>query len=724
MTSNSFHQVRVALSFLLVFVAGFQMVQASALRPLGPRHSIPLNGTWQIGQGGMDAPPADFTHSIPVPGLADMASPAFTEVGKVSTQREAFWYRRSFRIDRAIPEIAILKLRKARYGAWVWINGELAGEHLPCFTPAEFDVRHHLREGENDILIRIGANREALPSSQPTGWDFEKYLFKPGIYDSVEIILTGAPFLRNVQTVPKVETKSVRVVAELVGGRNPSQFALRAGVLAAGSRASAGKRTIPIQLGAGEERTVDFEISLAEARLWSPEDPFLYELQLETGGDAARVRFGLRNFHFDPVSRLPILNGKPCFLRGSNITLYRFFEDADRGGLPWDEAWVRKLHRQMKAMNWNSLRYCIGFPPEFWYDIADEEGILIQDEFPVWVLNGKSNKCPEDLTAEALIPEYSAWMRERWNHPSVVIWDAQNESNTPETGKARDAVRHLDLSERPWDNGWGMPGRPTDTVESHPYFFSRIFNSGKPVPGKPFHLSEIAQASLRPRVRPAQVDLPNPIIINEYDWLWLNRDASPTNLTAPVYLSLLGPDSTVEQRRHLHARYVAALTEFWRCHRQVAGVMHFCSLGYSRDGSQPRPLGGSTSDDWIDLQGLRYEPHFAEYVKEAFAPVGLMLDFWADSLAAGHGSEMPVIAINDLEKTWTGQLRLRLLRGLEVISEEAQDCVINPFGERRLSFSFKAPGDPGAYTLEAALIRPDAPPTRSLRDFKVLPPTP
>ena len=37
-------------------------------------------------------------------------------------------------------------------------------------------------------------------------------------------------------------------------------------------------------------------------------------------------------------------------------------------------------------MNWNSLRYCIGFPPDFWYDIADEVGFLIQDEFPIWYL--------------------------------------------------------------------------------------------------------------------------------------------------------------------------------------------------------------------------------------------------------------------------------------------------------------------------------------------------
>ena len=46
-------------------------------------------------------------------------------------------------------------------------------------------------------------------------------------------------------------------------------------------------------------------------------------------------------------------------------------------------------------MHWNSVRYCIGFPPEMWYDIADEEGLLIQDEFPIWYWD----KWPAELDA-------------------------------------------------------------------------------------------------------------------------------------------------------------------------------------------------------------------------------------------------------------------------------------------------------------------------------------
>ena len=158
----------------------------------------------------------------------------------------------------------------------------------------------------------------------------------------------------------------------------------------------------------------------------------------------------MRSFRFDPKTGRAVLNGKPYFLRGTNVCIYRFFEDPPRGDRPWREEWVRRLHRAFRSMHWNSIRYCIGFPPEMWYRIADEEGLMIQDEFPIWQ---GGNGRPE-LKSDALVKEYTEWMRERWNHPCVVIWDAQNETVTTETGKAIQAVRHLDLSDRPWDNGW------------------------------------------------------------------------------------------------------------------------------------------------------------------------------------------------------------------------------------------------------------------------------
>ena len=158
-----------------------------------------------------------------------------------------------------------------------------------------------------------------------------------------------------------------------------------------------------------------------------------------------------------------MLNGRPYYLRGSNITIYRFFEDAARADLPWRQEWVRSLHRQIKSIHWNSLRYCIGFPPESWYDIADEEGLLIQDEFPIWLLGAEWRHDPSE-------PD------RREDRPGIHRMDAgtmepsmRRHLGRPERklhagdGKAIQAVRKLDLSNRPWDNGWAEPQADTDS---------------------------------------------------------------------------------------------------------------------------------------------------------------------------------------------------------------------------------------------------------------------
>ncbi len=677
----------------------------ASLRPVAPRQALSLDGTWGIEEGGLDAVPRAFTHTVPVPGLADMARPAFAQVGEKCSLRRAFWYRRTFTVAGPVPGVAILKLHKARYGTRVFLNGRLAGEHLPCFTPALLDVKPFLKgDGqENELVIRVGADRSCLPPGQPTGWDFEKYRYVPGIYDSVELILTGAPTVVNVQAVSDLARKAVRVVADIEGaGADGVEVTVQVTEARGGRIAGGGK--------ARARQTLDLVVPIENCRPWSPEDPFLYEVRVSTGRDAVATRFGMRSFTFDPALKRAVLNGRPYLMRGTNVCVYRFFEDAARGDRPWRQEWVRRLHRQFKTMHWNSIRYCIGFPPDFWYDVADEEGFLIQDEFPIWTLSDD----PEKLRAEKIIPEYREWMRERWDHPCVVIWDGQNESNITASGRAIRAVRHLDLSNRPWENGWGEPQSPTDCAESHPYLFSRTAWGQKP-----FRLSELARHSGKPGLTPAQQKRDVAVLINEYDWLWLTRDGNPTSLTAKVYEDLLGKGSTVEQRRALHARCVAALTEFWRCHREAAGVLHFCGLGYSRPGDRPRPEGGATSDDFTDIEKLTFEPHFAEHVREAFNPVGLMLDFWAEAVPAGARQAVKVFVVNDLYRDWQGKVRLSVQRGGKAVSQQALDCTVKGLGRTILTFQTVMPAGPGAYTLVAELTDPEGRAVHSLRDFRV-----
>jgi beta-galactosidase len=681
------------------------------------RHVINLNGTWELTQGGMDSVPAVFEHKVPVPGLVDMAEPAFQDVGKKSQRRQAFWYRRTFTVNKDMPDVAILKIHKAKYGTKVFLNSRLVGEHLPCFTPALLDVRPFLKAAgeQNELIVRVGADRESLPEGMPTGWDFEKYLYIPGIYDSVELILAGAPYIERVQTVPDVENGKVKVVAEIENFNASESFDLYFQLREASTAKNVESGAVGIAASGKQNLAVDFDIPIKDCHLWTPENPFLYELRLATKGDDTSVRFGMRSFRFDKETGRAILNGKTYFMRGTNVCAYRFFEDADRGDKPWRAEWVRSLHRKFKSMNWNSIRYCIGFPPDLWYDIADEEGFLIQDEFPIWLLS----EAPEKPVAEKIIPEYTEWMQERWNHPCVVIWDAQNESVTEETGKATAAVRHLDLSNRSWNNGWAEPQSPNDCVEAHPYLFSRFFNpswSSKDFNG----LKDMVKVSPVPNLREAQRKFNVPIIINEYGWLWLNRDGTPTCLTAKVYEKLLGPDSTTEQRRLLYAKYLAALTEFWRCGRKCAGVLHFCGLGYSRPGDKPRPEGGATSDHFINLENLTFEPNFEKYVRDAFSPVGLMIDFWAEQLEAGSQQKFNVVLINDLPVVFEGPVRFAIERNGETVAEKSENCRIDGFDRIVLTFDMELPKQEDQYRLIAELIRADGTRVHSLRDFKVV----
>ena len=712
---------RIILSALtLVILAGI----ANAARAEGGRQIVSLDGAWQVDEGAMAAPPTVFTHTILVPGLLDMATPPFAEPGpKVAdravkaqkdTRRDAFWYRRAFRLPGPLPAVARLKIGKAMFGTRVFLNGKLLGDHAPCYTPGWFDARDALKTGENELIVRVGADRDAVAGRAQSGYDGEKSRYIPGIYDSVELILSGSPHIVNVQAVPDIDRQAVTVhswvrCSPRARRREAAFNRPRSGLAQGGRRGGLPDSRRRLRHRPGRRSVT---IPVRGCRLWSPEDPFLYELEVRGEADTLKTRFGMRSFRLDPATGRAILNGKPYFMRGSNVTLYRFFEDSKRGDKPWREAWVRRLHQAFREMHWNSLRYCIGFAPEAWYRIADEEGLMIQDEFPIWLGTLKE---PGQLDSEELAAEYREWMQERWNHPCVVIWDACNETYSPETGKAIRKVRGLDFSNRPWDNGWGEPVAAGDSDEAHPYHF--IFG-----PNQPFRLRDLAQdpgtkAGLLIAQPYAAEKLlrKNPIIINEYCGLWLNRDGTPTTLSRPVFDYLLDPPATTAKRRQLGARTMAALTEYFRAHRLAAGVLHFCGLGYSRPD-------GQTSDDWADLDKLAWDPDFHTYVRDAFAPVGLMLDVWADEYPPGKSQEFPVIVINDLSQPWKGEVRFRLSRGGETLVEQTVPAEVAGLGSTRLAFTATIPEQAADYQAEAALLATPAGPVRSLRDFAVLTP--
>ena len=375
--------------------------------------------------------------------------PEFDSVGFKYSKRNFFCYHRRFSVPDPLPPLVFLKINKAVYGTRVFVNGNEVGYNPFCFTPTLFSIRDFLRSGEeNEIAIQVGAYLDNVPDSIHSGQDYEKIKYIAGIYDDVALVLSDYPFIENIQVAPDIRNQQIRVVAEVISDMERESYSLIYEVEEAKSgKTVIGGKASSIHLKK-EKNVIDFKIPMEDCQLWSPEHPFLYQLKISTGKDSKIVRFGMRTFRFDKKSKRANLNGKPYSMLGTNVCIYRFFEDPLRNDLPWSREWVKKLHVRFKEMNWNCVRYCIGFPPEIWYDIADETVILIQDEYPLWGGNP---------SAEMLAEEYTRWMRERWNHPSVVIWDAQNENTTEASGQAINRVRNLDLSNRPWDNGFAPP---------------------------------------------------------------------------------------------------------------------------------------------------------------------------------------------------------------------------------------------------------------------------
>ena len=396
-------QPRLAQRTLVLCVA-LLLSAAAAETSRAARQEISLNGSWEIAEGSLDAMPREFDRQVPVPGLVDLAKPAFAEVGnaKSAEHRKAFWYRRSFTLDGPAPESAWLKVNKAMYGTRVFVNGKLVGDHLPCFTPGWFDVRPFLAPpGQpNELVIRVGI-RESLPKAIPDGWDPEKpnddHDYVPGIYDSVDADPLRAAAGRQRADGSRCGGKAVRVVAEIEGHAEPARPVMFRVSEAATRQGSRARLTRPVpKATAGEQSTCEFRSATAGSGRPNTRSSttWMFRRRATRCGRGSACGASV----WTTQTGHAVLNGRPYFLRGTTLCPYRFFADPKRGDLPWREDWVRKLHRVFKDMHWNSMRYCIGFPPEQWYRIADEEGLLVQDEFPLWCMNS----WPKEITSKVL----------------------------------------------------------------------------------------------------------------------------------------------------------------------------------------------------------------------------------------------------------------------------------------------------------------------------------
>ena len=690
------------------------------------RTTISLNGEWDFDQTELAFPPRKYTRKIPVPGLVHLARPKISQYEKFFKKPDGVelveqfnflerdytpmynWYKRKVFIDEKFKdEQLFLTIKKSQYVTRVFVNRHEVGASMECYTPMDFNITSAVKYGsDNEILIQVG-DRAWLPSEAAGGTDKEKVHYLPGIWDDVFITATGKMRVDKVLFLPSL-AKGLVTVKTLVRSLYPPQMLygdkmkdsckIEYCVKEKTTGRIVGKKMIVGEAKRDNRTYFETSISLDNPKAWTPDSPFLYEGEVSVYDqdelvDRYSVNFGMRDF--SRKGKFFTLNGDKFYLRGSNITLQRFFEDPDCQALAWDREWVKKLMVDLpKSIDWNAMRICVGIVPDFWYDLCDEYGIVLQNEWLYWQNHGWD---------EQVRKEYTNWVWSDGNHPSIVIWDAINENWDSYIGNTLiPKLKELDPT-RIWDAGYmtsDQMGTNDEMDEPHPYRALTLMHSSELndyFKNNPYNLGALHENWVG---FSSILDAGVPQLVNEYGWIWLWRDGRPSKLTLNNYNYYLGENATPEQCRELQAYWLELETEWLRSERSVGGILAFCHLTNNY---------GFTGDWFInDIKDLEPSPAF-RWFKHCFAPSAVFIDL-ADRRYTKHleplkpGSDLVfnLVGVNDLNKESSGKVLLKLLdeKGT-IISTQEESIVIEPFGKRLQPCLLKLPSKSGGYLLIA-----------------------
>ena len=693
------------------------------------REVISLNGEWKIEES-VDSRqmPKKYTHTVQVPGLANMAMPVFDgidkfygkeyiqnywtkamqvkidadtdtlKIGYSFQKRNYLWYKKDFELE-AKKELYILKINKAQFGTMVWVNGKQAGSSTDCFSSQYHDITRLLKvPGKNEVIIRIGAHPAVLPKEVPAGNDFEKRHWTPGIYDDVSLICTNYPYIESIQVAPDINKEEIAIQTVVITRPGTSALTINYSVSEWKSKSEAAKQSTqnyPAK-GGDQKNIFNHRMKIPGAKLWSPESPFLYVLQVSTGNDNSSARFGMREFRFDTPTKRAYLNGKMIYLRGSNITLHRFFDDSLCKNHPWDEQWVRKLLTDLpKKYNWNSFRFCIGPVPDKWFDIADENGLIIQNEYFIWSYRPYWD-------TKILQAQLTNWMRDGWNHPSVGWWDINNETHSDTLSRLIALLRMNDLSNRPWDNGYNLPVGSNDPVEDHNYKWFRNPSDTKT------HFEEGTSAKTTNAPHPSA----HACVLNEYGWMWLKRNGQVTLLTKSVYDSIT-PGVTNAERQEIYAYMLAAETEYFRAHRNYAGVLHFDYLTGDFHGA-------ITGDIFKNPETLEPVKVYDDYFTEIFKPLGVYVNFFAPDVRPSSSNQIPVMLVNDEYLPITGKIEMTLVDTNENTLEKASiPFSVDALSQQSYKIPLSFPAARGNYVIKTRAVQDNGKSTLCIRKTEI-----
>ncbi|RSN13579.1 beta-galactosidase [Streptomyces sp. WAC 05977] len=384
-----------------------------------------LNGTWGFtGAPNLNAPPIGrpLSENVLVP------YPIESMLSGIKRHEDNMFYRRTF----TVPSTWDGRRVKLNFGAvtWetrVWVNGTPIGSHTGGFDAFSFDITPALKAGENEIVVGVASPVDG--SRYPVGKQRKTpdgifYTAASGIWQTVWLEPVRAEHITRLDTTPDVPGGALDLVVQGTAGQQATAEVLSGGQVVGTATGAVGSH---------------LRIPVPNARLWSPDDPFLYDLRVRLpGGDAVTGYFGMRSLGKAMVGGVmrPLLNGKFVFQLG---TLDQGYWPDGIYTAPTDEALRFDLERQ-KALGFNMVRKHIKVEPARWFYHADRLGLMVWQDMPSLdsideVPNGHTN-------FEA---ELRRMIEQHKGITSIVQWVPFNEGwGEYEAGRIVDLVRSID----------------------------------------------------------------------------------------------------------------------------------------------------------------------------------------------------------------------------------------------------------------------------------------
>jgi Glycosyl hydrolases family 2, sugar binding domain/Glycosyl hydrolases family 2, TIM barrel domain len=398
-----------------------------------------LAGTWQIrldpkglglSQNWLD-PQTPFENSISLPGTTDQArlgtpcraEPEISKAGLAGLTRKfsyigPAWYRRTIEIPKEWEGKRItLFLERVIWESRVWLDGKEIGQQNSLSTPHEFDLSS-ATPGKHNLLLRID-NRQQFDVGRAHAYIEDTQSIWNGVVGKIELRATPSVWIDQVHLNPDPTKPSVEI---RIGNRTS-----KAGSGNLLLRISSGKisfeKSVPVKWDAQGGTVIQPLDFAGELSVWSEFHPNLHQLELIlNSGDAQdkrKLSFGLRKIARSGMSIT--LNDLPVFFRGT----HEGCSFPLTGYPPMDVEGWRRIFKVLKQWGLNHMRFHSYCPPEACFTAADQEGIYLQPELPLWT--GKLDAAGDEKRVAWVREEARKVLEAYRNHPSMVLFCLGNE---------------------------------------------------------------------------------------------------------------------------------------------------------------------------------------------------------------------------------------------------------------------------------------------------------